>query len=248
MGARKSEPSFDFAISFAGTDRPTAERIASLLSDGGAAVFIDTRYRAHLVGKRLDREFERVFGSGTRYFVPIVSRSYVDGAWPQHEWSVAVKEAMRRSEEFILPFRLDDSLLVGLPSQIGYIDLGERSLEQVADLLLQKVRETHRGEVTHWVATFGILIEEVLSSDQLPRTAPTDYAHLCDWLVEDLFARLRRYAGSPQLTEDSRNGESFSVRVAFDWNPQEHPLEFAAMGWWELLEVVPYDDVYEEPG
>jgi len=186
MNDTSAAPSFDFAISYAGSDRALAQQLASLLSNRGAKVFVDTPYRAHLVGRRLDREFEWLFGPGTRFFVAIVFQSYVDRPWPQHEWSIAIREAEMRSEEFILPLRLDDSLLVGLPSTVGYIDLREDSVEAAADLLLGKLRGVQSPEVTQWVATFGILVEDVLSSDDFPRSAPTDYAHLCDWLAQDL--------------------------------------------------------------
>jgi len=246
MATRRTGPDFDFAISFAGDDRRTAERLGTLLSDGGATVFIDTPHRAHLVGKRLDREFEWVFGSGTKYFVPIISRAYADRPWPQYEWSVAIREAERRSEEFILPLRLDDSLVFGLRSTVGHIDLRHHSVEEVAELLLEKLTGARAAEVTHWVAAFGILVEEVLISGELPPSAPTDYPHLCDWLAADLLARLRASpVKDPRLTEDSRNGETFSVRVAFHWKPQAGPLEFGALDWWDLLEVLPFDRVYQ---
>lgn len=246
MDARRAGHSFDFGISYAGSDRSIAEALAALLSGAGAVVFIDTPFRAHLVGRRLDREFEWVFGRRTRYFVAIISQAYLDRPWAQHEWSIAIREAESRSEEFILPLRLDDSLLVGLPSTVGYVDLRQHSIEEVAALLMEKLAGARSAGVTNWVATFGILVQEVLNSGELPPTAPTDYPHLCDWLAEDLLARLSRSsATNPWLSEDSRNGETFSVRVVFHWKPQERPLEFGTLDWWDVLEVLPYDRVYE---
>ncbi|MFQ5792491.1 MAG: TIR domain-containing protein [Acidobacteriota bacterium] len=247
MNKAPSKYSFDFAVSFAGTDRSLAERLAALLSSRGAVVFIDTLYRAHLLGRRLDQDFQWVFGPATKYFVPIVSKAYVDRPWPQHEWSIAIREAQTRSEEFILPLRLDDSLLVGLPGTVGYIDLRRQSLEVIADLLMEKLTGEKRAEVIHWVATFGVLIEDVLGSGMLPSTVPIDYPYLCDWLARDLLGRLKESPiTNPQITEDSRDGETFSVRVEFNWHPKEQPLEFAALDWWELLEVLPDDRVYED--
>lgn len=248
MDTGKAGPDFDFAISFAGSDRSLAERLASLLKARGAVVFIDSSFRAHLLGKRLDREFKWVFGPGTKYFVPIVSRSYNDRSWPQHEWNVAIKEAERRDpDEFILPLRIDDEPLVGLPITIGYIDLRKHSIEDVAELLLEKLTGTARMEVVRWVATFGLLIEDVLESGNLPPSAPTYYPHLCDWLAEDLFTRLQDSSISDaRMVEDARNGETFSVRIEFEWKSQEVPLDFGILDWWEVLEVLPYDHVYQD--
>ena len=49
---------FDFAISFSEPYRPMAKELADQLDVRGAAVFYDDSYRAHLLGKRLDHEFE----------------------------------------------------------------------------------------------------------------------------------------------------------------------------------------------
>jgi len=193
-------------------------------------------------------EFKWVFGPGTKFFVPIVSRAYNDRPWPQHEWNVAILEAQKRaSQEFILPLRLDDELLVGLPSTIGYIDLRKHSIDEVADLLIEKLTGQTKMEVVHWVATFGLLIDDVLKSVDFPPTAPTYYPHLCDWLAKDLLTRLQESSISDVLmVEDSRNGETFSVRIEFEWKPQEMPLDFGVLEWWEVLEVLPYDQVYQD--
>jgi hypothetical protein len=246
--AMYNERYFDFAISFAGNERTLGERLASLLNARGAAVFIDSFYRSHLLGKRLDRKFKWVFGPGTKYFVPLVSQSYADRSWPQYEWDVAIREAQKRDpQEFILPLRIDDAILVGLPSTVRYIDLRKHSINEVADLLIDKLKGTMGTDVTHWVATFGLLIEAVLESGKLPTTAPRFYPHLCDWLAEDLLTRLRSSSiSNVRITEDSRNGETFSLRIEFKWKSKEEPLDFGKLDWWEVLEVLPYDRVYHD--
>lgn len=248
MNTGRIEFDFDFAISFAGNERPLAERLGSLLKARGAAVFIDSSYGAYLWGKRLDRVFEKFFGTATKYFEPIISRSYRDRLWPQFELDAAVREAKKRDpQEFILSLRLDDTLIVGLPSTIGYIDLRKHSINDVADLLIEKLKGIMGTEVTHWVATFGLLIEDVLESENLPPTVSAYYPHLCDWLSEDLLNRLRDSSVSNvRITEDSRNGETFSVRIEFVWKSQEVPLDFGKLDWWEVLEVLPYDQVYQD--
>ena len=242
---------FDFAISFATEYRSVAKELAEQLNVRGAVVFYDDSYRARLLGKRLDHVFGWVFGPGTRFFVPIVSASYVERAWPQFEWTIASHEAEDRQEEFILPLRVDDSLLVGLPDTAGYVDLRSDSVNKVADLLIEKLGGStvalarQLGEQT-WMAAFGLLIGDLLDSESLPPEAPSDYAGLCDWLTDDLKAHLARSSlANPRLIDDARNGETFSLRVAFEYDPSRSPLEFGQLGWWELLELIPYDQVYD---
>jgi hypothetical protein len=201
------------------------------------------------LGKRLDTEFKWVFGQGTRFFVPIVSGAYAERAWPQLEWAIAKQEAARRSEEFILPVRVDDTILLGLSDGIGYIDLREHSIAEVCVTLagkLPSVAFRGWGRSEPWVATFGVNVEELLDSQILPARAPQAYPALCDWLERDLFQRLEKAPiDNVEPTEASlRTGETLSVRVSFKWTPWI-PLEFPNLDWWEVLEVLPWHEVYE---
>lgn len=241
---------FDYAISFSRECRSVAKELADRLHLRGAAVFYDGFYRAHLLGQRLGRVFAWVFADGTRFFVPIVSASYANSTWPQHEWTIARHEAKNRQEEFILPIRVDDSLLLGLPDTVCYVDLRDHTVDTVADLLIEKLggstiaNARPHGDQT-WVAAFSLLTQNLLDSEDLPPEAPLDYAGLCDWLTENLKARLASTSlVNPRLTEDARNGETFGLRVAFEWGPARGPMEFGDSGWWELMEVLPYKDVH----
>ena len=242
---------FDYAISFSRDCRDVARELARQLDLRGSVVFYDESYRADLLGKRLDHEFVWVFGAGTRFFVPIVSAVYAERTWPQYEWAIARQEAAKRQEEFILPLRMDDSLLVGLADTVSYLDLRRHSVDKVADLLIEKLRGP-RVDVTHerseqtWVATFGLLMQDLrVFKDVLPAEAPSDYVDLCDWLTRDLEYRLARTdLVGPRFTEDARNGESLSLRVAFEWGPAKGPLTFGELEWWTLLDLQPYNTIY----
>lgn len=240
---------FDFSISFAGPDRAIAEELAEKLAQRDLRVFYDAFYPSRLLGKQLDREFEWIFGRGTRFFVPLISRSYREKAWPQFEWSIAHKEAQQR-EDFILPLRLDDTPHLGLPDSVGYLDLREKGVDGVVDVLVEKHRQTLgfviRGRappfLETWVATFGVNIDELISSGYLPYDAPRDYASLCDWLETDLLQRLGPPVRNARFAEPSaRNGETLSVRLAFEWIPRQEALTFGQLEWWQVLEVIPYD-------
>ena len=248
MNTARTAFDFDFAISFVGNDRTLAERLGLLLMASGATVFIDSSFRDYLLGKRLDREFEWLFGAGTKYFVPIISQAYVERLWPQHEWDAAIREAERRApQEFILPLRLDDTPILGCPNTIGYIDLHQHSIYDVAELLIKKLKGTMGTDVTHWIATFGLMIEDVIEAGNLPPTVSTYYPNLCEWLAEDLLTRLKGSSiSNVRITEDSRNGETFSVRIEFIWKSKECPLDFGKLDWWEVIEVTPYNRVYHE--
>ena len=125
------------ALSYAGEDRSTAKSLAALLKAAGLSVFYDAERRAHLWGKRQD-EFERIYGQESRFVIPIVSRHYRREDWPQFEFAAAKKEAKRRKGEFILPVRVDDTPLLGLPQDVAYLNLADMSIREIAEAVLTK--------------------------------------------------------------------------------------------------------------
>jgi hypothetical protein len=45
-----------------------------------------------------------------------------------------------REREYILPIRVDDTDLAGLPPSIGYLSLREHSIADIAEVLCRKLR------------------------------------------------------------------------------------------------------------
>ncbi len=241
--------SFDFSISFSRECRAQAKNLADLLSERGANVFIDNYYLANLLGEPLDESLGWAFGPATRFFVPFVSAGYGKNQWPQYEWSVAKQEAQRRHEAFILPLRTDDTILVGLPDTICYLDLRNLSLPKVAEILLEKLKQTrsaseHFSHEQEWVVTFGLNMED-LNDVELPSEAPSELPSLYDWLIEDLVSRLLNGGQrNMKILEDQRTGEMLSVRFSYTWIPAKGAMDFCEIDWWELLELLPYKEVY----
>ncbi|TKJ25992.1 MAG: hypothetical protein CEE42_05925 [Promethearchaeota archaeon Loki_b31] len=59
--------------------------------------------------------------------------------WTNWEFSIARDEAKKRKEEFILPIRIDDTKILGIHDDIGFIDLREKSIEETVKILLEKL-------------------------------------------------------------------------------------------------------------
>ncbi len=246
----RAEYEFDFAISFAGEDRHIAELLARKLVGKGAVVFYDRFYKPRMLGRKLAGEFGRTFGPATRFFIPIVSKNYADKDWTDYEYSIAMHEQHKRGYEFILPLRLDDTKLVGLQRDVGFLDLRTEPIDSVVDVLMRKLRDLTAPVAQHlpdkWIVTFGLVVQELLERWKLPSWAPRDYPSLCNWLERDLETRLAQAALKDfAITEDARNGETLSVRVSFSWAPGAEPLHFGSLDWWEVLEVLPLEEVYQ---
>ncbi len=240
---------FDFAISYAGEEEGIAKDLFHLLQDKGAKVFFAKNEKVYLFGKGLTSELDYIFGPYTKFVIPIVSEHYVQKYWTKYEFNTAKREEGERGFEFILPIRLDEVSLKGLGGDVVYIDVRKEGLLGTAEIMMTKLRDIYPAEEVTvpkvWVATFGLIIEDIFKNYELPPSVPRDYAHLCDWLKKDLMDRLSKTSIKPlRLLEDSRDGEALSVRVGFKWDPDKYPLDFGDIHWWEVLEIDAFNKIY----
>ena len=95
------------------------------------------------------------------------------------------------------------------------------------------------------VATFGLIVEEVWTSELLPPGVPTGYTRLCDYLEEYIQGYLQDGTDDLQYPEASKkDGGILSVRVAFQWHQQNGQPVFDDPGWWSLLELAAFEEIY----
>jgi hypothetical protein len=135
-------PRFDVALSFAGTERQHAEELAKQVRGAGFEVFYDGFYPEQLWGKDLASFFDRIYRKDSRFCVMFVSHEYAERMWTTHERRSAQARAVQeKGREYILPVRVDDTDLDGLPPTVGYISLKEYTVPQIADLLVKKLRD-----------------------------------------------------------------------------------------------------------
>ena len=132
---------FDVAISFAGSERKFAERLGEKVREGGFAVFCDAFYPEELWGKDLVVFFDEIYRKAARYCVIFVSRDYVDREWTNHERRSAQARALReRGQDYILPIKVDESELPGMPPTVGYLSLSEVGIDRIAEILVKKLQ------------------------------------------------------------------------------------------------------------
>lgn len=130
---------YDVALSFAGEDREYVEEVAGRLKDADVAVFYDKFETVELWGKDLIEHLQNIYQNEAKYCVLFVSEHYITKPWPRHERRSAQSRALVAKEEYLLPARFDDSTVPGLPPSIGYVDLGNFTPAEFADLILQKI-------------------------------------------------------------------------------------------------------------
>lgn len=130
---------YDLALSFAGEDRPVAEKIALTLKRKGYRIFYDRFEQAEMIGVDLTKLLGEIYSRRSRYCLMLISEKYVSKPWTNHERQFALSRALKERSAYILPLKLDDTDLPGLSPTIGYLDIRNSSVKEVCTLLAQKM-------------------------------------------------------------------------------------------------------------
>jgi hypothetical protein len=141
-GSREAATVYDYdvAVSFSGTERQFAHELATRLQEPGFTVFYDDFYPEALWGKDLVVAFNEIYKKRARYCVVFVSKEYNNGPWTVHERRSAQERMLQeRGSEYILPIKVNDVELPGMPSTIGYLSLEKYGIERIAEILIKKL-------------------------------------------------------------------------------------------------------------
>ena len=133
---------YDVALSFAGEDRKYAKELADLLKTNSYSCFYDENEFANLWGKNLYDYLSSVYKDQARYCVMFLSKYYEQKLWTTHERQLAQARAFQENREYILPVRLDDTEIPGIPPTVGYLDLRIITIEEVYEALVMKLSGT----------------------------------------------------------------------------------------------------------
>ncbi len=131
---------YDVALSFAGEDRPYVEKVARLLKAKNIKVFYDNFNKVELWGNNLIDHLGEVYSQRSRFIVMFISKHYAEKEWTNHERKFAQERAFKLKKNCILPVRFDNTVIAGMPSTLGYINLQNTTPKQLAELIEQKVK------------------------------------------------------------------------------------------------------------
>lgn len=130
---------YEIVLSFAGEDRNYVEQVADYLIVNDVEVFYDRYEESTLWGKDLAEHLDAVYRNSARYCIIFISRYYADKIWTNHERKSALTRALGERNEYILPARFDDTEIPGIRPTLGYVDLTQKTPEQLGVLILQKL-------------------------------------------------------------------------------------------------------------
>src|SRR5215813_11142248 len=132
---------FQVALSFAGEHRNFVESVAEELSRnlGQNRVFYDCYYEAELARPNLDTHLINIYRDDTDLIAIFLCSNYTQKEWCGLEWRVVQDVIKKRCDLEIMPFKFDDVIIEGLLSSDGYIKINNRTPEEVAYLILQRI-------------------------------------------------------------------------------------------------------------
>ena len=129
---------YDVAISFAGSDRELARVIVSIAEANGLRVFLDEQHLWESWGKNLNEYLGEIYDHQSQFCLILISKDYCEKAYTNLERRRVLDRALESGVEYILPVRVDDSWLEGLPRSTAYLDLRTMTSIQVGELLIQR--------------------------------------------------------------------------------------------------------------
>lgn len=132
---------FRIALSFPGEHRDFVERVAAILAErvGRERVLYDRYLEDELARPNLDTYLLTLYGDDSELIVAFLSKEYEGKEWCGLEWRVIRDLVKRRQDNSIMLLRLDDSEIPGLLSIDGYMSIDDRSSEDVAAQILQRM-------------------------------------------------------------------------------------------------------------
>jgi len=115
------------------------QQVAETLTLAGIRVFYDKYEETNLWGKNLVDHFNEIYSKQAKFCIIFISRHYAAKSWPNTERQAAQASAIMARQEYILPVRLDDTILPGLPSSVAYVDGRVVSPQKLCQMIQAKL-------------------------------------------------------------------------------------------------------------
>lgn len=160
---------FDVLLSFAGAERDYARAIHDIATANGLRVFLDEEFQHEIWGKNLVEYLDHTYRERGGYVLVLISDAYNKRAFTRVERRAAFDRMIREKGEYLLPVKMDNTWIDGLPTSTAYLDLRIHGVLGVCELLVRKIR----GAAERLTVPPGLAIPRVPSGripgDQLAR-------------------------------------------------------------------------------
>ena len=139
---RVEEIRFKVALSFSGEQRDYIAVVATEIKKriGAGTVFYDKDFTAQLARPNLDALLQKIYLNNSDLVVVFVSTDYERKQWCGIEWRAIRSIIKNKSDHALMIMRFDDTIISGLLSTDGYVDLRGYSPIEAARMIVERVR------------------------------------------------------------------------------------------------------------
>lgn len=132
---------FRVALSFPGEKRAFIAQVANVLAEGlgRERVLFDDYLTAELARPNLDVYLGELYHDHSELLVPFYCADYEKKKWCGLEWRQMRNVLLEQKDDRIMPFRFDDTPIIGVLALDGYVSINSRSPGEVAGLILERL-------------------------------------------------------------------------------------------------------------
>ena len=132
---------FDVALSFPGERRRFIQKVAEALAQQlhQEQVFYDKWYEAELARVNLDVYLQSIYRDEAELIVVFLCAEYEQKEWCGLEWRAIRDLIKQKHDKKIMLFRFDETVIPGLFSVDGYVDVKRQTAVDVGKLIIERL-------------------------------------------------------------------------------------------------------------
>jgi hypothetical protein len=139
---------YDFALSFAGTQRDVAEKIFELLTDKEVSVFYDKNEQHRILSSNIEEYLEPIYQSEADFVICIIDKFYPTRIWTAFE-AGTFKDRVSLGE--VIPIVVDGTPIDAFSSlaKIGHVSISseddlQMKLHEAVTIIVKKLTDSER--------------------------------------------------------------------------------------------------------
>jgi len=154
---RDAQKRFRVALSFAGEKRDYVARVASILATqfGEVAILYDKYHESEFARRDLGIYLPDLYHDESDLIVVVVCPDYDEKEWTGLEWTAIHALLKNRKDDVIMLCRFARAQLKGLYDTAGFVELDDKTPEQTADLILERLALNEGKPKDHYTARSG---------------------------------------------------------------------------------------------
>jgi tetratricopeptide (TPR) repeat protein len=157
---------FRIAFSFAGEKRNFVEKVADILAErfGEDKILYDKFHEAEFAVFDLGIKLPKLYGEQSDLIVPVICPNYDEKRWTGWEWVHIYGLLTKTDGHRVMPSRFEYAQADGLSPASGFIELDDKSPEQFAALILERLAINEGLPKDHYT-------KPAVASGDTPRTS-----------------------------------------------------------------------------